>query len=145
LKRYKIIEYICLFVVIISFVIPGIVHSSLPDEIPTHYGISGYPDAYSDKANIWLLAILSVITLIGMSRAIKLIKKEVKHPVQKDLLVRSLTLLNLGVLIVFFILNIYTILISFDFTNRLGFWFYLAMASLLILPLIPGIKNKMKK
>ena len=145
MKRYKIIEYICLFIVVISFVIPGIVYSSLPDEIPTHYGITGYPDAYSDKASIWLLAILSLIALIGMSKAIKLIKKEVKNPVQKDLLVKSLTLLNLGVLFVFFILNIYTILISFDVTNRLGFWFYLAMASLFILPFIPVIENKLKK
>jgi len=145
LKRYKIIEYICIFIVVISFVIPGIVYSSLPDEIPTHYGITGYPDAYSDKANIWLSAILSLIALFGMSSAIKLIKKEVKHPVQKDLLVKSLTLLNLGVLIVFFISNIYTILISFDVTNRLGFWFYLAMASLFILPFIPVIESKLKK
>jgi uncharacterized membrane protein len=144
MKRYKIIEYICLFVVVISFVIPGIVYSSLPDEIPTHYGITGYPDTYSDKTNIWLSAVLSLISFIGISRAIKLIKKEVKHPVQKELLVRSLTLLNLGVLIVFFISNIYTIIISFDVTNRLGFWSYISMACLFILPLIPVIENKLK-
>ena|GEM_PF-6691590 len=145
MKRHKAIEYICIFIVVISFVITGILYLYLPDEIPTHYGIEGYPDAYSDKASIWLLAVLNLITFIGMSWAIKLIKKEVKHPVQKDLLVKSLILLNLGVLIVFFILNIYTIMISFDVTNRLGFWFYLAMASLFILPFIPVIENKLKK
>jgi uncharacterized membrane protein len=128
-----------------SFVIPGIVYSSLPDEIPTHYGITGYPDAYSDKANIWLLTVLNLITIIGMSRVIKLIKKEVKNGLQKSLLVKSLTLLNLGVLIVFFIINIYAILISFDITNRLGSWFYISMGSLFILPFIPVIENKLKK
>jgi len=145
LKQYKFIEYSSKLIVVIAFVMPGIVYSSLPDEIPTHYGISGYPDAYSGKDNIWLLTIFSLITLIGMSRAVKLIMKEVKYPVQKDLLVKSLILLNLGILIVFFILNLYTILISFNLTNRLGFWFYISMASLFILPFIPVIENKLKK
>lgn len=134
----------CILITIIFFALPAFSYKILPEEIPTHYSITGDPDSFAGKANIWFLAFLNLIMLLGFNRANALIKKEVQNKLNKRLLIKSLTLLKLSVLLLFLSLNTYTILIGLGVFNQLGVWFYLPMGSLFIFPLLPVIKNKLK-
>jgi uncharacterized membrane protein len=42
-------------------------YSALPDSIPSHFGLSGKPDAYGGKATILLLPIVSMFLYVGMA------------------------------------------------------------------------------
>lgn len=143
-KKYKIIEYFCIFIIILSFALPAFTYSFLPEKIPTHYGADGHADSFAGKANIWFLAIISLITLLGFNKFVKLIQKEVKHKISKMLLIKSLTLLKLAILLLFLFLNTYTVLVSFGVCDKLGFWFYISMGLVFVFPLLPIIKNKLK-
>jgi uncharacterized membrane protein len=40
---------------------------TLPDQIPAHFGITGQPDRWGSKKEIWLLPALSVVIYVGMT------------------------------------------------------------------------------
>ncbi len=46
------------------FAYPLYHYGSLPEEIPTHFGPDGQPDAFGSKKSIWILPIISLITFI---------------------------------------------------------------------------------
>jgi uncharacterized membrane protein len=55
------------FLVVILLIIPFLylfeVYSSLPDVVPTHFGIDGKPNGYSNKSNlIWILGFVALIS-----------------------------------------------------------------------------------
>ena len=42
-------------------------YQSLPEIIPTHYGIKGQADDWGNKATIFILPVISLVLIIGMS------------------------------------------------------------------------------
>ncbi|MGH7453559.1 MAG: DUF1648 domain-containing protein, partial [bacterium] len=53
-------------ILIMIFVI-GTYRSSLPQVIPTHFGISGEPDGWGGKSTLWVLPMLSLVIYIGLT------------------------------------------------------------------------------
>lgn len=49
------LEIFGILVVLVSFILPAIYYSSLPDSLPRHFGADGQPDAYGSKGIIWVL------------------------------------------------------------------------------------------
>lgn len=49
------LEVFGILMVLVSFILPAIYYSSLPDSLPRHFGSDGQPDAYGSKGIIWVL------------------------------------------------------------------------------------------
>jgi len=60
---------------VISFIYTAIAFPYLPDSIPTHFGLDGIPDQYSEKNSIWLLPVFNLFIWFVVLRAKKIIKK----------------------------------------------------------------------
>lgn len=59
------------FAIAIAATLAGILlvatrYSSLPEQIPMHYGASGRPDKWAGKGSMWVLALMPVLTLLVM-------------------------------------------------------------------------------
>lgn len=52
---------------ILLWIYPLQLYASLPEQIPTHFGLNGAADAYGHKQSILLLPIIATIMNIGMS------------------------------------------------------------------------------
>ena len=50
-----------------TWIIAFIAYQSLPDIIPTHYGIKGQADDWGSKSTIFILPVISLVLIIGMS------------------------------------------------------------------------------
>ncbi len=46
-------------------------YSSLPETIPSHFGLNGEPDRYSKKEIIWVMSFIAVLTYLALSYSIK--------------------------------------------------------------------------
>lgn len=54
-----------LLIVLIPFIYLGMVYSQLPDQVPTHFNLSGEPDRYSDRATlVWIILGLNIFIYI---------------------------------------------------------------------------------
>ncbi|XMB85907.1 DUF1648 domain-containing protein [Mycoplasmatota bacterium WC44] len=51
----KIIKYILLSIMILTFVFTIIIYPSLPDQIPMHWNMNGVVDRYGDKSSVFIL------------------------------------------------------------------------------------------
>lgn len=114
----------------------------MPEKIPTHFGFDGKPDDYSVKNNVWLLAVLNLMLWFGFLKIKSVVKNEIKC--RQRLIIKSLTLLNLAVMLVFLSLNLYSIMISLDVNEGLGFGFYVSLCAVFVLPFFPVMENLLK-
>ena len=57
----KFLNVFCILMLIYMWVFAGISYTSLPDEIPTHFGADGKPDAIGPRFMIFLLPALSLL------------------------------------------------------------------------------------
>ena len=60
-------EFLGLAAVVFLVAYPLLHYGSLPEQVPTHFGPNGAPDAYGHKSNIWVLPIIGLATYILMS------------------------------------------------------------------------------
>ncbi len=60
------IELIGIIAIILLSGLPMYYFDSLPDEIPSHFDISGNPDGYSGKGIIWLLPAVGLVMYVGL-------------------------------------------------------------------------------
>lgn len=63
----KIIELICLLLLLTSALIIGLTLPSLPDIVPIHFNFAGEPDGYGSKYMIWAIFGVSVVVYIGLT------------------------------------------------------------------------------
>lgn len=56
----KIVQALCLFMLICYIVMTAASYASLPEIIPKHFNFSGVPDGYGSKATIFLMPIVTV-------------------------------------------------------------------------------------
>lgn len=47
--------------------LPSFFYSRMPDEIPIHFGISGFADGWGAKKAIWLLPVIAIVIYLGLS------------------------------------------------------------------------------
>lgn len=99
-----------LVLTIISVIGTIFIYSKLPLQIPTHFGISGQPDAWSDKPFIFFTALLPV-ALIGLLYITPKIDPKrssyAKHAKAYNILILAITLFLIGIhwLTIFFALG----------------------------------------
>lgn len=63
--------FIVILIIIFPLVYTGIIYSSLPDTIPTHFGLNGQPDRFGDKSNIWFITLLLTVVSAGVYLLLK--------------------------------------------------------------------------
>ena len=61
-----IIELLGVVGLILLIVIPMYYYSELPEIIPSHFGIDGEPDNYSNKMILWTLPIIGILMYVGL-------------------------------------------------------------------------------
>lgn len=81
----RLIEVFTLLIVVTGFVIPAVLYSGLPNEIPVHFDLNGDPDSYRPKALIWILPAASLLLYLfttGLAYLPKLLNR--RAPVIND-------------------------------------------------------------
>ena len=63
----KLLETVCLTVLVLLWVGTVTFFSKLPDQIPIHYNAVGQADDFSDKAHIFVLPIIATVIYFGMT------------------------------------------------------------------------------
>ncbi len=58
------LEWAALATLLLTFIIPQQYYASLPESIPTHFGIDGEADAFGSKRSLWILPIISLAIFI---------------------------------------------------------------------------------
>lgn len=66
-KAHIIVEIVSYLVMLISFVFAIVAIKTLPDEIPTHYDLSGNVDGYGSPGSIIILPVIMLITMAFIS------------------------------------------------------------------------------
>jgi uncharacterized membrane protein len=57
--------------VLATILIPVFTYGSLPDRIPTHFGISGVPNGWGGRQLVFLFPAISVVVFAGLTAAIR--------------------------------------------------------------------------
>lgn len=52
----RVLDIVSLLAVVLSWLLPLVNFSSLPAEVPTHFGVNGEPDAYGGRLSVFQLA-----------------------------------------------------------------------------------------
>ncbi len=63
----KVIELFGVIGLIILIALPIFYYNSLPETVPQHYGVSGEPDGFGGKENIWILPIIGIFIYAGLA------------------------------------------------------------------------------
>ncbi len=147
------IEVIGLAFVIIMVVLPSIQYSSLPDEIPTHFGANGEADNYGDKGMIWLLPIIGVLMFIGMfmlnkyphifNYPSKITEENARR--QYTNATKLIRILNTVIALVFAYITYSTINVANGKQSGLGTYFLIVFLVLIFVPIIYFIINSFPK
>lgn len=140
----KILETVCLTLLVLLWVGTIAFFSKLPDQIPSHYNAAGQADDFSDRTHIFVLPIVATVIYIGMT----LLNK---HPhiynypatVTKENARRLYTsatklirVLKLTVVVIFSGIVFMTYRTSLTNGDGLGAWFLPFAVGLMILPII---------
>lgn len=152
----KLLEVLGILATIALLIIPLVFYSDLPNEIPTHYGIKGLPDAWGSKASIWVLPVIGFLMYLGLALLNYFViantalysSKGNKQSVPPANILRMMQLLKLMLSLAFVYIVWQTIAISLDQATGLGMWFLpVFMVSMTALPLgvILKFSGKLKK
>jgi uncharacterized membrane protein len=140
----RILEIVCLGLLVLLWVGTIALFSKLPDQIPIHYNAAGQADDFSDRTHIFLLPVIATVIYIGMT----LLNK---HPhiynypatVTKENARRMYTsatklfrVLKLAVVVIICGIVFMTYRTSLTNADGLGAWFLPFTVGLMILPII---------
>lgn len=153
LKFYdKLIEGICLISLLIIWFIVIFEYRYLPEIIPIHFDISGQADRFGDKANIFVLPLITTILCLSISIANqyphifhspKVIVKEnvLEHYTNSSKMLRYL---KLTVVLILGHLNYKIIEKAKGNIHHLGNWYLPLTLTIILLPLIYFIIRSFK-
>jgi len=125
------LEITGIIAVIAMLVLTAMSFKGLPDRIPTHFNGMGNPDNYGGKGMIWLLPCITVVMFTGLS-IINLFPFTFNFPVNITEenaprlyrhAMRSIRILNLMLVLLFFYLTWQTITLAGGKSSGLGFLF----------------------
>ena len=107
---------------LLHFILVGVFYIDLPESIPTHFNLKGKADGFGDKSSVWALPIISTILYFGLSKMTTKIKTwqynyptkvtEQNAPYLYALSIQMLARINIGSVLIFFIISLHTILIA---------------------------------
>lgn len=108
LKICKILHRVTLIIGLLTFVLPIVFWSKIPDEIPIHYGVSGAADNYSEKSALILLFFATAMLMGVMNIAIYYVKVSATSKYateaeksQMDTVYPMIVFMNLGIQVMF--------------------------------------------
>lgn len=111
-------DVVSLVLLVLSFLLPAIMWSQLPQEIPTHFDLSGQPTQYGGKLNMFLLPALTLAVYLvivfcqRMGPKVWNIPFHVPEGKREDvypILYATLTLLKIECVAITFFLNLSTV------------------------------------
>jgi uncharacterized membrane protein len=138
----KLIEFTGLFTLLFMWGFAIYSYLVLPATIPIHFGASGQPDGYGQKATIFILPIIGLFLFMMMSLInkypqvynypVKITEvNAAKHYTNGTRIVRYL---KTAIIVIFTIILVGTYLTTTGKVNGLGSWFLPLMLALLLLP-----------
>ncbi len=116
--------------------------STLPDQIPTHFGASGQPDEFGSKFTFFLLPVIGTVLFLGFGFLnnrpwlfnFPVTITEKNRKLQYSNALRMMRFLKVALLVVFSVITYKTHLTATGATDGLGVWF---LPFTLILILVP--------
>lgn len=139
----------------IHFLMTFISYANLPDIIPINFNLKGEADGLGDKLDIWFLPLLNLGMFYGMKLLVTKMKPynmnypvrvtETNAPILYGMTIRMLVVLSLSIVFIFFLISLYTILLTqnlvpfdlvyllifmFSFLTLLPFYFIVKMLKL---------------
>ena len=141
-KWDKVLESVCITLLMILWITILASYAQLPDTIPIHYNALGKADGYGNKTSILFLPIVATTIYIGMTLLNKYphiynYGTSVTLKNAKTLYTsatRLFRIIKLGVVLIFTAIVFMTIKISTGVYSGLGSWFLSALITLLIVP-----------
>jgi uncharacterized membrane protein len=138
----KVLETVCLTILLVLWVGTVSFFSKLPDQIPSHFNASGQADDFSDSTHIFVLPVVATIIYIGMTIInnhphICNYRATITAENAKQLYssaTRLIRVLKLAVVIIFSGMVFMTIKTTLANNDRLGDWFLPTAIALLTLP-----------
>lgn len=128
-RRLINLDLLAVFGLILSFILPLVFWSGLPERIPSHFDLAGRPDAWSGRNSIWILPGVSlfIFLLILLSRWLTgkyPNKMNIKgyNPGQLHLVKLMLTYMNLEMVWMFTVLTFLTIQVARGVREGLSVW-----------------------
>jgi len=128
-------------------------YSTLPDTIPTHFGIDGKADAWGNKATIFILPSITLFVYLLLTGISLLPSNMLNYPVKIDnenkerqhlLALKLLRILKLSIISLFFYIS-FSIVNSIDSANQtLGDWFLPLFLVIIFSPIIYYIRKAIK-
>lgn len=129
----KVLETVSLFTVIAMQVVQFLLWKDIPDRIPTHFGISGTPDAWGGKGSLILLPVVEIalyilLTIVSkfphtFNYLVEITEQNARYQYQN---VRTMmSWLKADLVIVFAYIQYRTILVALGHASGLGAGFIL--------------------
>lgn len=138
----KVLETVCLTILLVLWVGAISFFSKLPEQIPSHFNASGQADNFSDRTHIFVLPVVATIIYIGMTilnkyphiyNYLTTITAENAKQLYTSA-TRLIRVLKLAVVIIFSGIVFMTIKTTLANDNGLGAWFLPVAIALLTLP-----------
>jgi uncharacterized membrane protein len=141
----KFFEGLCILLAMCLFIIPLLYYKNLPHEIPIHYSFNGFPDAYGNRSNLFILASIGFAVYIIVFFAGFIGEKNVNVPFNTSPEGRKrivefvrliLKILRFNTLVIFNFAIIGIILNSFGYISGLGRFSFFIVVLMILLPVI---------
>ena len=142
-----------MFVWIIMLCLTIYVLFKLPDTIPTHFNASGEPNDFGGKETILVLPFLATLVYWSLNIlnkypqffnfSVTITPENAER--QYTLATRMIRFLQLGLLIIFTFIILFTYLTAIKLTNGLGIWFLPIILALINIPIVITLIQSFKK
>ncbi len=128
-------------------------YSSLPDTIPTHFGIDGKADAWGNKATLFILPSVSIFVYLLLTGISFLPSNMMNYPVkitdenkerQHQIALKLLRILKLVIVALFFYISYQVVNSIKDTSDGLGVWFLPIFLIVVFSPIIYYIRKAIK-
>lgn len=138
----RILETVCLTLLVLLWVGTTAYFSKLPDQIPSHYNAAGQADDFSGRIHIFVLPIVTTVIYVGMTLLNKrphiynypaTITQENARRLYTSA-TKLIRILKLGIVIIFSGIVFMTFKTSLTGGDGLGPWFLPLAVGLMILP-----------
>ncbi len=152
-KIDKLLETICLTLLLLLWVTTIAFYGKLPDQIPTHFNVAGRPDDFNNKQHIFVLPIIATVIYIGMTIINKyphiynypaIITKENATRLYTSA-TKFIRVLKLVVVVIFSGIVFMMYKTSLTNSGGLGTWFLPFALGLLVVPSIFYLLDSIKK
>lgn len=149
----KILEATCYFLLSAIWILAIYSYFKLPDIIPVHYDGSGQVTNHGNKIMLFILPVVATIIFLGISflmnrphilNYIKPITKE-NFKQQYTIATSMLRFMKFAILLIFFLIILFTYFTAIGITKGLGSWFLPFILSLTIIAPIYFLINSIRK